>query len=148
MNAHSDVRFCAVAAAIGCDLSSASECENEESEDSDSNLRDMPRYHCRHCFTTCEWETPQTLSALLTVQDFTWLFTVERTSTSLQYSIIHLVRLGPTDELLQYWKCSLFDFHFRCYFECRHQTLWSFAAVGTGVSALRVSEAVRVTAGR
>ena len=42
-------------AAVGCDLSSASECENDDSEDSDSNLRDMSRYHCRHCFTTCEY---------------------------------------------------------------------------------------------
>nr|UEK51430.1 RERE-like protein [Parasacculina yatsui] len=36
--------------AVGCDLSSASELDNDDSDDSDT--RDMSGYHCRHCFTT------------------------------------------------------------------------------------------------
>ncbi|KAF0314328.1 Arginine-glutamic acid dipeptide repeats protein [Amphibalanus amphitrite] len=37
-------------AAVGCDLSSTSEAE-DDSDDSDAHTRDMSAYHCRHCFT-------------------------------------------------------------------------------------------------
>ena len=41
-------------AAVGCDLSSTSEAD-DDSDDSDSNTRDMSGYHCRHCFSVCEY---------------------------------------------------------------------------------------------